>query len=98
MRGSQQRCYLLDFVAGIARSFRSCPMRLARAVILISAFATAAGVTLAGPVAGASGRAGAPGSAGQGGAVRAAVVYPDLRLPDGRRALVYSDGLAEVSG
>jgi hypothetical protein len=73
-------------------------MRLVRAVILISALTTAAAVAVAGPAARANGRVSAPDSPGQRGAIRATVVYPDLPLPDGRRALVYSDGLAEVSG
>jgi hypothetical protein len=73
-------------------------MRSARAAVLISVFATAIAVALGGLAASANGRVSAPGSPGQRGAVRATVIYPDLRLPDGRRALVYSDGLAEVSG
>ena len=69
-------------------------MRSALAAILISAVTIA--ISLAGP-ASANKRVTAPDSAGRQGVVQAAVVYPDLRLPDGRRALVYSDGLAEVS-
>src|SRR5579859_3386988 len=84
--------------AGYRPSFRkfrrSRPMRPARAVILIAAVTTAAAATIAGPAARAAGPARPPDSLGQPGAT---VAYPDLRLPDGRRALVYSDGLAEVS-
>jgi hypothetical protein len=70
-------------------------MRSAHAAILISAVTIT--IALASP-ASANERGTAPYSTGPQGAVQAAtVVYPDLRLPDGRRALVYSDGLAEVS-
>jgi hypothetical protein len=72
-------------------------MRSVRAVILITAVTTAAAVTMAGPAASANERVHGPVSPGQRDTARAAVVYPDLRLPDGRHALVYSDGLAEVS-
>ena len=71
-------------------------MRSARVTILISAMTTLAAVTLAGPAA--TARASAPGSAAQQNAARATIVYPDLPLPDGQHALVYSDGLAELSG
>jgi hypothetical protein len=73
-------------------------MRPASAAILISVITTTAAVTFAGPAANANGRVSAPDSPGQRGAIRATVVYPNLPLPDGRRALVYSDGLAEVFG
>ncbi|MBV9448519.1 MAG: hypothetical protein JO345_21755 [Streptosporangiaceae bacterium] len=73
-------------------------MRSARAAaILIAAITATAAVTLTGPAASASGRVSAPRPPGQPNAARATVSYPDLRLPDGRHALVYSDGLAEVS-
>src|SRR5215472_9465405 len=75
-----------------------CPVRLTRPAVLISALTTAAAVALTGPAASASGSLRVPGSPGQPAAIRATVSYPDLRLPDGRHALVYSDGLAEVSG
>jgi hypothetical protein len=77
-------------------------MRSARPAILVCAATIAAALSFTGPAAGASQEAGAaqetgathsPGQA----AVRATVAYPDLQLPDGRHALVYSDGLAEVS-
>ncbi len=84
-------------------------MRSARPAILICAATIAAALSFAGPAAGAGQEAGAalePGAAQETGAahspgqagVRATVAYPDLQLPDGRHALVYSDGLAEVSG
>ena len=73
-------------------------MRSTRPAILISALTTAAAVALTAPAAGATGRLSTPDSPAHPGAVPARVIYPDLRLPDGRHALVYSDGLAEVSG
>ena len=77
-------------------------MRSARPAILICALTTAAAVALTGPGASASGRLISPHSAseptGKPAAIQASVIYPDLRLPNGQHALVYSDGLAEVSG
>lgn len=75
-------------------------MRSARPAILISAVMISAAASIAGPAASASQVAGAPRvadaahSPGRAAAVRATVAYPDLQLPDGRHALVYSDGLA----
>jgi hypothetical protein len=73
-------------------------MRLARSAILVCALTTAAAVALTGPAASAHGRLSAPSSPEHPAAIRATVVYRDLRLPDAQHALVYSDGLAEVSG
>lgn len=73
-------------------------MRSARPAILICAVTTVAAVALTGSPASANEGLSTPHSASQAAAIRTTVVYPDLRLPDGQHALVYSDGLAEVSG
>lgn len=72
-------------------------MRSTRPAILICALTTAATVALTGPAASASGLS-TPRSPGQQAAIRATVIYPDLRLPNGQHALVYSDGLATRDG
>ena len=74
-------------------------MRSSRPAILVCALTTAAAVALTGPAAArASGGLSTPHTPSQPAAIRATVIYPDLRLPNGQHALVYSDGLAEVSG